>query len=260
VRGLTGRVALVTGAGRGIGRAIAERLAAEGMRVVVNDIDASAAAAAAAEIASSGGQAVAAPGDVAKEGDARRMVATCREAFGSLNALINNAGIDVSGPVREIDWDKWSGLHAVDLWAPLLLTREAESLLAADGGVVINIASTHAIATVPERSVYAAAKAGVVGLSRALAIDLGPRGIRVLAVLPGYIETPIWDLWLHKARDPQGLLQRIAERHPVRRYGQPEDVAGVVAFLVSRDASYMTGSAVVVDGGYTSLLESPLDV
>ena len=107
------------------------------------------------------------------------------------------------------------------------------------------------------RAAYAAAKAGVVGLSRGLAIDLGPKGIRVNTVLPGYIRTPIWKLWLDEAPDPEGLLGTIAKRHPVRRLGTPEDVAGVVAFLCSDDATFMTASTVVVDGGNTALLEYP---
>jgi NAD(P)-dependent dehydrogenase (short-subunit alcohol dehydrogenase family) len=159
------------------------------------------------------------------------------------------------GPPSSVTRECWSRVHDVDLWGPMLLVREAESLLARDGGSVVNIASTHAISTVLGRSAYAAAKAGMLGLTRGLAIDLGPRNIRVNSVLPGYIRTPIWRLWLDDAPDPEALLASIARRHPVRRLGRPEDVAGLVAFLCSEDAGFITGAAYVVDGGYTTLLE-----
>ncbi len=257
MRGLAGRVALVTGAARGIGEAIAQRLAAEGMHVAVNDVDPAGAARVAASLSSAATRAIAVPGDVSSEPDVKRVVATCVDQLGGLHALINNAGIDVAGSVRSTTRAAWSRVHDVDLWGPMLLVREAEEALAVGRGAVVNIASTHALATVAERSAYAAAKAGVLGLTRGLAIDLGPRGIRVNAVLPGYIRTPIWSLWLDRAPDPDALLDEIAARHPVRRLGTPADVAGVVAFVLSDDASFMTGAVVVVDGGYTCLLESP---
>lgn len=257
MRGLAGRAALVTGAGQGIGRAIALRLAAEGMRVVVNDVVREAADGTVRTIADAGGDAVVAAGDVALDADVRSMVAASTSAFGRLDCVVNNAGVDYAGPVAGTDGEQWRRLHAVDLLGPFLVVRAAETELARRRGSVVNIASTHAIAAVPERSAYAAAKAGVVGLTRALAVELGPKGIRANAVLPGYIRTPIWRLWLDRAPDPEALLARIAARHPARRLGAPEDVAGVVAFLASDDASFITGATLVVDGGYTAQLEPP---
>jgi NAD(P)-dependent dehydrogenase (short-subunit alcohol dehydrogenase family) len=259
MKGLRGRSVLVTGAGRGIGRGIAVRAGAEGMGVIVNDLKSAGANETVAMIADAGGTAVVAPGDVGNEGDARRLVATAIEAFGELFGLVNCAGVDIDGPVATTTRERWDAVHDVDLWAIALLVREAEQALvsAAGGGRIVNIASNHAVATIPNRSIYAAAKAGAVGLSRALAVELGPRGVRSNLIMPGYIETPIWDLWLDKAPDPQGLLRSIAARHPVRRLGKPDDVAGMTMFLLSDDAGFITGTEFMIDGGYTAQLEPP---
>lgn len=260
MRGLAGRIALVTGAAQGIGLGIAHRLATEGMAVALADINASGAAAAAAAIhVETGARTLALAGDVSVEDDAQSMIARCAETFGALHALVNNAGIDASAAPGDVTRAQWTRVHDVDLWGAMLMTREARTLLAAQGGAVVNISSTHALATVAGRSVYAAARAGMLGLSRALAIDLGPSGVRVNTVLPGYIRTPIWKLWLDDAPDPDALLATIARRHPMRRLGKPADVAGMVAFLCSDDATFITGASFVVDGGNTALLESPAE-
>jgi NAD(P)-dependent dehydrogenase (short-subunit alcohol dehydrogenase family) len=258
VRGLRGQIALVTGAAQGIGEGIARRLAEEGMDVALADVNSDAVQQTAAMIASeTGARTIALVGDVSDESDAHTMVQGCAEAFGGLTALVNNAGVDVAAAPSDVTHAMWQRVHDVDLWGAMLMVREAESLLSACGGAVVNIASTHAVATVAGRAAYAAAKAGVIGLARGLAIDLGPKGIRVNTVLPGYIRTPIWKLWLDEAPDPDGLLRTIARRHPVRRLGTPADVAGVVAFLCSEDAAFMTAANIVVDGGNTALLEYP---
>lgn len=260
MRGLAGRVALVTGAARGIGRGVAERLAAEGMAVILTDVNEDGVREAADEVAARHGvTTLALAGDVSDEQHVAAMMRRCEREFGVLHALVNNAGVDVCGPPHAMARHLWARVHDVDLWGPMLLVRESEALLARQGGSVVNIASTHALATVSGRSAYAAAKAGMLGLTRGLAIDLGPRNIRVNSVLPGYIRTPIWRLWLDDAPDPDALLATIAGRHPVRRLGRPEDVAGLVAFLCSEDAGFITGAAYVIDGGYTSLLEYPTE-
>lgn len=260
MRGLRGQIALVTGAAQGIGEGIARRLAEEGMDVALADINGDRVKAAAAAIAAdTGARTVGLTGDVSNEDDARAMVRACADTFGGLTALVNNAGVDVAAAPAELSRAMWQRVHDVDLWGAMLMVREAETLLSRRGGAVVNIGSNHAMATVAGRAAYAAAKAGVVGLARGLAIDLGPKGIRVNTILPGYIRTPIWKLWLDEAPDPEGLLGAIARRHPVRRLGAPTDVAGVVSFLCSDDASFMTAATVVVDGGNTALLEYPLE-
>jgi len=174
-----------------------------------------------------------------------------------LNVLVNNAGVDFAGPLAKTTDDAWRRIHDVDLLGPFRLARAAESALAKSHGVIVNIGSNHALATMPERTAYAAAKAGVVGLTMSLALELGPKGIRANTVMPGYIKTPIWSLWLDKEKNPDALLEKIASQHPVRRLGTPDDVAGVVAFLARSDASFITGSVIVVDGGYSTQLEPP---
>jgi NAD(P)-dependent dehydrogenase (short-subunit alcohol dehydrogenase family) len=185
-------------------------------------------------------------------------VAACVELAaqptGQIDGVVNNAGVDLSADIETTDRASWDRLHSVDLWGPALTTRCALPRLARQASIV-NISSTHAIATIPNRSAYVAAKAGLVGLGRALAVELGPRGIRVNTVLPGYVRTDIWSLWLDEVANPDALLGKIAGRHPVRRLGTPDDVAGAVAFLLSDDAAFITGTSLVVDGGYTSLLE-----
>jgi NAD(P)-dependent dehydrogenase (short-subunit alcohol dehydrogenase family) len=249
---------LVTGAAQGIGLGIAGRLAEEGMRVALVDIDAPGVMAAADAIRGATGSAtLALAGSVAAEDDVARMIAQCGDVFGALDVLVNNAGVDESGAASDVTRASWQRVHDVDLWGAMLMVRASIPLLARDGGSVINISSTHAVATVPNRSTYAAAKAGMVGLSRALAVELGPAGIRVNTILPGYIRTPIWRLWLDDVPEPDRFLETIAKRHPVRRLGTPADVAGLVAFLSSTEASFITGASFVVDGGNTALLEYP---
>lgn len=260
MRGLRGQVALVTGAAQGIGEGIARRFGAEGMDVALVDINGVGAKVAADAIAKdTGARTIALVGDVSVEDDAREVVRACSAAFGRLTVLVNNAGVDGSASPSRLSRAMWQRVHDVDLWGSMLMVRESESLLAEHGGTVVNIASNHALATVAERAAYAAAKAGVLGLARGLAIDLGPKGIRVNTILPGYIRTPIWRLWLDDAPDPEALLARIARRHPVRRLGTPADVAGVAAFLCSDDATFITGATLVVDGGNTAMLEYPLE-
>jgi len=255
---LQGKVALVTGAGRGIGLAIAHRLAAEGAALAVNDIDEAMAQRATEAIAVAGGRAISVPCDIACEEAISQVVGTTVAILGGLDILVNNAGIDLVASPERTRLSDWDRLHAIDLRGAFLCAKEASPHLGRmRDGAIVNIASIHALATQPGRSAYAAAKAGLIGLTRALAVDLGPSGVRVNAVVPGYIETEIWKTWLNDVPDPEHLLSAIAQQHPVRRFGQPEDVAAVVAFLASHDASFVSGTTLVVDGGLTSTFISP---
>jgi 3-oxoacyl-[acyl-carrier protein] reductase len=258
VRGLSGRAAFVTGAAQGIGHGIALRLAEEGMSVALADINRDAVIDAALAIgAATGARTLALQVDVSDEHGVREAIASCVAALGGLDALINNAGVDVSGGPEVMTRSLWNRVHDVDLWGPMLLTREALEPLSRRSGAVVNISSTHSFVTEAGRAAYAAAKAGVSGLTRALALDLGPRGVRVNAVLPGYVQTPIWNMWLDEAPDADALLATIASHHPVRRIGTPADIAGLVAFLCSDDAGFITGASYLVDGGYTVQAYAP---
>lgn len=258
MRGLRGRVGFVTGAAQGIGRGIALRFAEEGMSVALADRNADAVREAAAAIAlDTGARTLAIVVNVSDEHAVPRAIAECCSAFGGIDALVNNAGVDESSEPALMTRALWDRVHDVNLWGPMLITREALDALSVRGGAIVNIASTHAFVTRAGRAAYASAKAGVLGLTRALALDLGPRGVRVNAVLPGYVQTPIWKLWLDETSDPDALLQRIASDHPVQRVGTPADVAGLVAFLCSDDASFITGGSYLVDGGYTVQAHAP---
>jgi len=252
------RVAIVTGGGRGIGRSIAFRLAAEGAAVAVNDIDGAAAQETAVKIAALGGRATGVEANVAVEGDVARLVAETVKLYGHLDILINNAGIDGIGAVEDTAYATWRSIHSVDLDGAFLCAKHAAPLLGQSGaGSIINISSIHAFVTQPSRAAYASAKAGLLGLTKALAVELGPKGIRVNAIMPGYIRTEIWEAWLKKTKNPEDTIRQISDQHPLRRIGYPEDVAGAVAFLVSDDARFISGTALIVDGGLTATYVPP---
>jgi NAD(P)-dependent dehydrogenase (short-subunit alcohol dehydrogenase family) len=252
------RVALVTGAGRGIGEGVALRLAREGAAVVVNDRDAVTAGRTVEKIAAAGGRAMAVAADISVEADVERMIDQASRSFGGLDILVNNAGVDLVAPVTDTTLQDWHRVHSVDLAGAYLCVHHSCQLLERSrGGCVVNVASIHAFCTQPGRAAYAAAKAGLLGLTRALALDLGPLGIRVNAVVPGYVRTEIWDLWLNKVPDPEATVKAIAQQHPIRRIGKPEDIAAAVAFLASDDAAFITGASLVVDGGLTAMFPPP---
>lgn len=253
-----GKVCLVTGAGRGIGREIALRMASEGAAVAVNDIDPETARAVARRIRDEGGNAVGIQADVSRDSDASRLVEETLSRLGGPDILVNNAGVDLVAAPRDTGVDEWQRMLSVDLSGAFLCAKHSMEHLARErSGVVVNISSIHASATLPGRAAYASAKAGLVGLTRALALDLGPRGIRVNAILPGYIRTEMWSHWLDSVPDREGLVRRIADQHPLRRVGTPGDIAGVVAFLASEDAAFISGTTVVVDGGFTAMFQPP---
>ncbi len=251
---LDGQVALVSGSGRGIGLAIAKKLASEGACVVVNDLDAEPAAGAVAAITADGGQAVACVGSVTADGFAERFVATGIDHFGGLDIIVNNAGYTWDNVIQKMDDAQWDAILDVHLKAPFRILRAASGFIRekareeADRGEerfrkVVNISSVSGVFGNAGQTNYAAAKAGLEGFSRALAREMGGRNITVNCVAPGLIETDMTDAVGDQSR--QALLGRIA----LGRAGQPDEVAAAVAFLASDASSYITGAVLPVNGG-----------
>ncbi|MGH3917826.1 MAG: SDR family NAD(P)-dependent oxidoreductase [Pseudonocardiaceae bacterium] len=252
---LEGRVALITGAGSGIGRAAAQRFAAEGCSIAVVDLAASAAEETAGKIVADGGQAIACPADVTVDAEVRGAVAHAVEAFGGLDVLYNNAGVNSSGSVVDATEEDWDRCFAVNVKGTFLCSRAAAEHLAAGGsGAIVNQASVAALVGVPNFAAYCAAKGAVVALTRSMAIDLAPRGIRVNAICPGTVFTPLMEPML-RARgdgDMEVGLARTVVKYPIGRLGTPEEIASAALFLASAGASFLTGSILTADGGMTA--------
>ena len=239
------KTALVTGASRGIGRAIALALASKGFAVALNYAGShDAAEAVKKEIEDAGGKAFTVQGDVCKSEDVDRIFKTVKDEFGGLDVLVNNAGINRDALLIRMKESNWDDVIATDLKSDFLTTKAAAAMMMRKRkGSIINISSVVGIMGNIGQANYAAAKAGVIGLTKACAKEMAARNIRVNAVAPGFIETAMTDGIPEKIRE--GMIASI----PMGRMGQPEDIARAVCFLASDDASYITGQVLVVDGG-----------
>lgn len=239
------KTALVTGASRGIGRAIALALASKGFAVALNYAGShDAAEAVKKEIENAGGKAFTVQGDVSKSEDVDRIFKTVKDEFGGLDVLVNNAGINRDALLIRMKESNWDDVIATDLKSDFLTTKAAAAMMMRKRkGSIINISSVVGIMGNIGQANYAAAKAGVIGLTKACAKEMAARNIRVNAVAPGFIETAMTDGIPEKIRE--GMIASI----PMGRMGQPEDIAKAVCFLASDDASYITGQVLVVDGG-----------
>ncbi|MDG5777954.1 glucose 1-dehydrogenase [Haloarculaceae archaeon H-GB2-1] len=239
-------VALVTGAGSGIGRAIARRLADE-YAVVVNDVDAEAATETAVEIEQDGGDATAIEADVADHDAVDDLVDRTLDAYGRIDLLVNNAGIETVYPFTDLPEAEWDRVHDVNLKGQFLLSqRVANEMIDRDvAGDIVNVSSVHDVLPRTEKIHYDTAKAGVLMLTKDMALELAEHGISVNCVAPGAIETPMNAELL----DDPDEIERMNERIPWGRMGKPEEIADAVAFLASQDATYVTGSRLCVDGG-----------
>jgi NAD(P)-dependent dehydrogenase (short-subunit alcohol dehydrogenase family) len=250
---LADRIALVSGGAQGIGRAIAARFQQAGARVIIVDVDASAGPEAARQLSASlparAVDFIAAdllvPPQIA---DALREV---RERHGRIDVLVNNAGIEIERSFAATTLDVWDRILGVNLRGAFLLTQAALPLFPAPGGAIVNISSIHASHAFPDSLPYACSKAGLVALTRNLALELSPRRIRVNAICPGYIDTRLWEEYVSHAADPAALAAQTAALHPVGRRGQPADVAEAALYLAGDGAAFVTGTNLVLDGGLT---------
>ena len=244
---LAGKVAIVTGASKGIGAAIARNLADEGAAVVVNYASSKAGAdRVVAEIAEKGGKAVAVQADIAKQADIQHLFAEAKKAFGKLDVLVNNAGVYEFAPLENVTPEQFHKMFDLNVLGLILASQEAVKHFGPEGGSIINISSVAATAAPPTTSVYSGTKAAVDAVTRSLAKELGPRKIRVNAVNPGMVETE----GVHAAGlADSDFRNQVEAQTPLGRIGQPEDVAPAVVFLASPEAGWITGETLYISGG-----------
>jgi len=245
---LTGKVAVVTGASKGIGASIAKHLAAEGASVIVNYASSKAGAdKVVEEIKADGGKAVAVQADVAKKADIDRLFAETAKAYGRLDILVNNAGIYEFGPLENVTEETFHKQFNLNVLGLLLTTQKAAEKFDAAGGSVINVSSLVGVNPLPGASVYSASKAAVDAITKSLSKELGPKKIRVNSINPGMIETE----GVHTAGFMEGDFRKQVEAQtPLGRIGQPNDVASVATFLASTDSAWISGETFLVAGGY----------
>jgi 3-oxoacyl-[acyl-carrier protein] reductase len=244
---LRGKVAIVTGASKGIGAGIAKSLAAEGAAVVVNYSSSKAGAdRVVAQITAKGGKAVAVQGDVGKAEDVRHLFEKTKDTFGSLDILVNNAGVYRFEPLEQVTEDEFHREFNTNVLGTILSTREAIKYFGPDGGSVINISSVASTLTPPQSVVYSATKSALDGVTRVLAKELGSRNIRVNSINPGGVET--------EGTHSSGIVgsdfaNQMIARTPLGRFGQPEDIAPIAVFLASPESSWLTGEIITASGG-----------
>ncbi|WP_027795885.1 SDR family oxidoreductase [Paraburkholderia acidipaludis] len=253
---LAGKVALVTGAGRGIGAAIARAFAAEGAAVVLAELDGETAQATAREIAAQHGTAkvLAVQTDVTQAASVRAAVDAAARAFGPVDVLVNNAGINVFADPLAMTDDDWRRCFAVDLDGVWNGCRAVlPGMVERGAGSIVNIASTHAFQIIPGCFPYPVAKHGVLGLTRALGIEYAPKNVRVNAIAPGYVETQLTRDWWDSQADPEAAREATLALPPMKRIGRPEEVAMTAVFLASDEAPFINATCITIDGGRTAL-------
>jgi len=248
---IDGKVAIVTGGGSGLGEAISKELATKGARVVVTDINPTSAKRVTKEITDAGGTATALDQDTAQPADSEKVVRHAVDTYGGLHLAVNNAGIGgPQAPAGETDLESWDKVISINLNGVLYGMRyQIPAMLSAGAErcAIVNMASIHGTVAALGNGAYTAAKHGVVGITRNAAAEYGPQGLRINCVGPAYIETPLL------ASLPAEFRAALVQRHPLGRLGQPEEVAHLVCFLLSEEASFITGGYYLIDGGYTTV-------
>lgn len=245
---LAGKVAIVTGASKGIGAAIAKRLGVEGATVIVNySSSKKEGERVAQEIKTLGGKAIAVQANMSKPKEINGLFAKSKKAFGKVDILVNNAGIYEFQPLEKVNEGQFRKQFNLNVLGLLLASQAAANQFDGSGGSIINISSVVSTLAIPESAVYSGTKGAVDAITRALASELGPRGIRVNAIRPGMVETE----GTHSSGIAQSEMRKQVEAQtPLRRIGQPRDIAGIAAFLASDDSAWITGETFVVSGGY----------
>lgn len=252
MKGLSGKSMIVTGGGSGIGAAVARYLGEEGAKITVADVNVAGGEETVRAIAAQGGTAQFVATDVSREEDVQALVAAAVATYGKLDGACNAAGVSQRGkPMHEITIEDWDRCHGINLRGLFLCNKyEVLSMIGSGGGAIVNIASTVSTVAVQNGAEYCASKAGVMGLVRGAALDYATKGIRVNAVLPGGTLTPM--LTSATEQDP-GLEQALIDVHPMKRFCDPSEIAGAVLWLLSDDASFVTGSSIAVDGGQLAI-------
>jgi NAD(P)-dependent dehydrogenase (short-subunit alcohol dehydrogenase family) len=250
MRRLERKIAFVTGGARGIGRAIVEKFAAEGADVTFADVEAEAGRETAAEVSAVGKSVEFVHADITSEPDVQKAIEGVVARHGAVDILVNNAGINAYFDATEMSQADWDRVFAVDLKGAWLCAKYGlRSMKRAGRGSIVNIASIHANLTIAGMFPYAAAKSGLIGLTRSLALEYGPIGIRVNAVLPGYTRTRLVEEWMARQPDPAETERRTLANHPLRRIATPAEIANLVAFVASDEASAITGASLSADCG-----------